>query len=500
MSATASMTSTTHGAREHARSQDGTAVDAQPVLPASACPSPPAGVESGTTALGRTRRGRQLHPQAARARHGAPPHRRHRRRLRRTCCSTTPAEPWERLNVADTVKVQWQVYLGAGHLLLSDQGRVLASRRRRHLGPARRALRHVHARAQRRSATATAPRSGPSPAGRELLRARRGQARPRAARHPAVRLVLPGRAGRRRRQPRVPRLGRRRRIADAARRDAADRADRQHRAPARPAPRVHVRARWRSLAWRAEPTARRRPALGRHRPRAAAPSSTPQDYLDREGDRMTAAHDFGRELRRELVAPRGPWSAVRPARPGPHHRRPRRQPGRRLPRLRRARHRRPLQRARRPCRAGLRLPRRPAACCVTHEDRPLMTVVADRRRPPRHARRRVLQGVQHAALRPPHLRPARLRGELPRRGRPKYGLGKRDLVSNINWFMNVPVEPDGALGIVDGISAPGLSVAPARRARRPRGGLQLPADQQPVQRLRPDAASEMVVYAGTDAA
>ena len=37
----------------------------------------------------------------------------------------------------------------------------------------------------------------------------------------------------------------------------------------------------------------------------------------------------------------------------------------------------------------------------------------------------------------------------------KWGLGKRDLVSNINWFMNVPVEPDGTLGIVDGRSAPG---------------------------------------------
>jgi len=37
----------------------------------------------------------------------------------------------------------------------------------------------------------------------------------------------------------------------------------------------------------------------------------------------------------------------------------------------------------------------------------------------------------------------------------RRGLGKRDMVSNINWFMNVPVEPDGALGIVDGISAPG---------------------------------------------
>jgi len=40
----------------------------------------------------------------------------------------------------------------------------------------------------------------------------------------------------------------------------------------------------------------------------------------------------------------------------------------------------------------------------------------------------------------------------------KHGLGKRDLVSNINWFMNVPVEADGTLGIVDGISAPGKSL------------------------------------------
>jgi urea carboxylase-associated protein 2 len=35
--------------------------------------------------------------------------------------------PTERLNVADTVKVQWQAYLGAGQLLLSDMGRVLAT-------------------------------------------------------------------------------------------------------------------------------------------------------------------------------------------------------------------------------------------------------------------------------------------------------------------------------------------------------------------------------------
>jgi urea carboxylase-associated protein 2 len=35
------------------------------------------------------------------------------------------ALPAERLNVADTVKVQWQAYLGEGALLLSDMGRVL---------------------------------------------------------------------------------------------------------------------------------------------------------------------------------------------------------------------------------------------------------------------------------------------------------------------------------------------------------------------------------------
>lgn len=41
----------------------------------------------------------------------------------------------------------------------------------------------------------------------------------------------------------------------------------------------------------------------------------------------------------------------------------------------------------------------------------------------------------------------------------KYGMGKRDLVGNVNFFMNVPVEDDGTLGIVDGISAPGKRLA-----------------------------------------
>lgn len=38
------------------------------------------------------------------------------------------------------------------------------------------------------------------------------------------------------------------------------------------------------------------------------------------------------------------------------------------------------------------------------------------------------------------------------------GMGKRDLASNINFFMNVPVTPDGKLSFADGISAAGRYV------------------------------------------
>jgi urea carboxylase-associated protein 1 len=37
----------------------------------------------------------------------------------------------------------------------------------------------------------------------------------------------------------------------------------------------------------------------------------------------------------------------------------------------------------------------------------------------------------------------------------KHGMSKRDVVPNINFFMNVPVEPGGNLAIVDGESKPG---------------------------------------------
>ena len=37
----------------------------------------------------------------------------------------------------------------------------------------------------------------------------------------------------------------------------------------------------------------------------------------------------------------------------------------------------------------------------------------------------------------------------------RHGMDKRDIVPNINFFMNVPIRPDGELAIVDGASRPG---------------------------------------------
>ncbi len=34
-------------------------------------------------------------------------------------------------------------------------------------------------------------------------------------------------------------------------------------------------------------------------------------------------------------------------------------------------------------------------------------------------------------------------------------MSKRDIVSNVNFFMNVPIRPDGELTVDDGVSAPG---------------------------------------------
>ena len=78
------------------------------------------------------------------------------------------AQTDERLNVADTVKIQWQAYLGAGSMLLSDRGRVLATivedTSERHDTFVGTSTRGVN---ERRYGDGSA--HGGSPAGRELL-------------------------------------------------------------------------------------------------------------------------------------------------------------------------------------------------------------------------------------------------------------------------------------------------------------------------------------------
>ncbi len=106
------------GARDHARAMAGTRVEAMPTLPAAADDAPGGVVWEETIAPGgyaarRLARGTRL-------------------RLVDVAGDACAAMllfnadmPTERLNVADTLKVQWNGYLGAGRLLLSDLGRVL---------------------------------------------------------------------------------------------------------------------------------------------------------------------------------------------------------------------------------------------------------------------------------------------------------------------------------------------------------------------------------------
>ena len=119
-------TATTSGAREHARAQAGTITDSMPVVPPSRWPNPPAGVSADALTWAETVPGGRYTTKVV--------GRGTRMRLRDltgTACAHLllwrADASWERLNVADTVKVPWQAYLGAGHPLLSDQGRVLAT-------------------------------------------------------------------------------------------------------------------------------------------------------------------------------------------------------------------------------------------------------------------------------------------------------------------------------------------------------------------------------------
>ena len=168
---TATTTGTTAGAREHARAQEADAVGTvatMPTRPARSFPTPPSEVDPATLVHARGRRRRRLHAPRRRARHPRPA----RPTSSGDACAHVLAyrldRPWERLNVADTVKVQWQVYLTAGHLLLSDQGRVLASIVGDTSGR-QDALYGTTTRARNDERYGDGSAQGPTPAGRELF-------------------------------------------------------------------------------------------------------------------------------------------------------------------------------------------------------------------------------------------------------------------------------------------------------------------------------------------
>ena len=113
-------------ARADARAQGGRVADAMPYLPASSTPYPPPGVDVSVLTWAETvAGGNYTHKVVARG---------SRIRLEdvtgEACAHVllyNAFEPWERLNVADTVKIPWQAYLTTGHPLLSGDGRVLAT-------------------------------------------------------------------------------------------------------------------------------------------------------------------------------------------------------------------------------------------------------------------------------------------------------------------------------------------------------------------------------------
>lgn len=112
-------------ARDHARAMAGTVVDSMPILPPVADDLPvdvaakdllwEETVAAGGYASRKLKRGSRLRLID----------------LEGDACASlmifNADMPTERLNVADTVKVQWNAYLGASKLLLSDMGRVLMS-------------------------------------------------------------------------------------------------------------------------------------------------------------------------------------------------------------------------------------------------------------------------------------------------------------------------------------------------------------------------------------
>jgi urea carboxylase-associated protein 2 len=160
-------TATTAGAKAHARAQHGRSADDMRHVPASSSPHAPDGVAVGqlvwsetvapggytTAVLARGTRLRLTDPDGDACAHLL---------LHRADA------PQERLNVADTVKVPWQAYVGTAHPLLSGFGRVLATVVA-DTSTAHDALTGTTTRAGNEARYGSGAPESASPAGRELL-------------------------------------------------------------------------------------------------------------------------------------------------------------------------------------------------------------------------------------------------------------------------------------------------------------------------------------------
>ncbi|WOP19428.1 urea amidolyase associated protein UAAP1 [Raineyella sp. LH-20] len=120
------LTDTVLSARDDARGRSGHRAEAMPYVPAASSPYVPRGVDPARLVWAETvAGGNHTHRVLARGTHLR------LEDVEGTACAHlllfNALEPWERLNVADTMKIPWQAYLGAGHPLLSGDGRVLAT-------------------------------------------------------------------------------------------------------------------------------------------------------------------------------------------------------------------------------------------------------------------------------------------------------------------------------------------------------------------------------------
>jgi hypothetical protein len=119
-------TANPNAAREHARSMAGLRAEAMPTVPATAAVDLPPGVASEDVVWDET-----IAPGGYASRQIARGTRLRLTDLKGDACVSllmfNAERPVERLNIADTLKVQWTAYLGAGRILLSDMGRAMAS-------------------------------------------------------------------------------------------------------------------------------------------------------------------------------------------------------------------------------------------------------------------------------------------------------------------------------------------------------------------------------------